>query len=54
MEIGNRGGKSRVKGSPVNGRWKESSGEDIRGIRSGAGNERKGGNAEPVAMHHIR
>jgi hypothetical protein len=33
----------------VNGRWEESNGEDIRGIRSGAGNERKGGNAEPVA-----
>ncbi len=47
--IGNREGKSRGKGSPVNGRWKESSDEDIRGIRSGAGNERKGGNAEGLA-----
>ncbi len=26
----------------MNGRWKESSGEDIIGIRSGAGNEKKG------------
>jgi hypothetical protein len=33
----------------VNGRWKERSGEDISGIRSGAGIERKGGNTERVA-----
>jgi hypothetical protein len=33
----------------VNGRWKESSGEDMIGIRSGAGNEKKGRNAEQVA-----
>ncbi len=41
--------KIKGKGSPVNGGWKESSGEVLRGIRSGAGNERKGGNAERVA-----
>ncbi len=41
--------KSKGKGSPVNGGWKESSGEGIRGIRSGAGNERKGGKAKRVA-----
>ena len=47
--IGNRGGKSRGKGSTVNGEWKESSGADIRGIRTRSGNERKGGKAVRVA-----
>ncbi len=33
----------------MNGGWKESSCEHVRGIRSGAGNERKGGKARQVA-----